>query len=93
MYALGWLFNQSQVLEEFNICTGQATSVKVAANSFRKVSEQRIEQQIVAARSGDVAALVGNASKAKEILKWQSKRTVEDIATDAWRFYQLLRPQ
>lgn len=93
MYALGWLFNQSQVLEEFNICTGQATSVKVAANSFSKVSEQRIEQQIVAARSGDVAALVGNASKAKEILKWQSKRTVEDIATDAWRFYQLLRPQ
>ncbi len=93
MYALGWLFNQSQVLEEFNICTGQATSVKVAANSFSKVSEQRIEQQIVAARSGDVAALVGNASKAKEILKWQSKRNVEDIATDAWRFYQLLRPQ
>ena len=92
MYALGWLFNQNQVLEEFNICTGQATSVKAAANSFSKVSEQHIEQQIVNARSGDVGVLIGNPSKAKEILKWQAKRTVEDIATDAWRFYQLLRP-
>ncbi len=92
MYALGWLFNQSQVLEEFNICTGQATSVKAAANSFSKVSEQHIEQQIVDARSGDVGVLIGNPSKAKELLKWQAKHTVEDIATDAWRFYQLLRP-
>ncbi len=92
MHALGWLFNQSQALEAFNICTGHATSVKQAANLFSKVSEQAIEQHIVAARPGDVSALVGNPEKAKEQLQWQAKRQVENIAEDTWRFYQLLRP-
>ena len=92
MHALGWLFNQRQALESFNICSGQATSVKAAANLFSKVSEQHIEQQVVAPRPGDVGSLVGNPAKAKRLLHWQTKRTVEDIAIDTIRFYQLLRP-
>lgn len=92
MHALGWLFNQSQAFEAFNICTGQATSVKQAANSFSKVTEQVIEQKIVAVRQGDVGALVGNPEKAKQQLHWHAKRNIENIAEDTWRFYQLLRP-
>lgn len=92
MHALGWLFNQRQTFETFNICSGQATSVKQAAEVFSKISEQPIDQQIVAARAGDVGCLVGNPAKAKEILNWKTARSLEDIAADAWRFYQILRP-
>lgn len=92
MHALSWLFNQVQVLETFNICTGKGTSVKEVAEIFAEVTQQPVPQQVVDARTGDVGSLVGNAEKAHTILNWQAKRSVEDMATDLWRFYQFVRP-
>ncbi|ONG37612.1 UDP-glucose 4-epimerase GalE [Alkanindiges hydrocarboniclasticus] len=92
MHALSWLFNQAQVLETFNICTGKGTSVKEVAEIFAEVTQQPVPQQVVDARTGDVGSLVGNAEKAYTILSWQAKRSVEDMATDLWRFYQFVRP-
>ena len=92
MHALSWLFNQVQVLETFNICTGKGTSVKEVAEIFAEVTQQPVPQQVVDARTGDVGSLVGNAEKAYTILSWQAKRSVEDMATDLWRFYQFVRP-
>jgi UDP-glucose 4-epimerase len=92
MHALGWLFNQGQTLQAFNISTGKGTSVKEVAEIFADVTQQPVPQQIVDARSGDVGSLIGNPEKAQKILNWQAKRSVEDMATDLWRFYQFIRP-
>ncbi|TEU26453.1 UDP-glucose 4-epimerase GalE [Alkanindiges illinoisensis] len=92
MHALSWLFNQVQALEAFNICTGKGTSVKEVAEIFADVTQQPVPQQVVGARAGDVGSLVGNPEKAQKILNWQAKRSVEEMATDLWRFYQFVRP-
>lgn len=92
MHALGWLFNQHECIETFNICTGKGSSVKEVADVFTKVTQQAMPQHISPAREGDVGRLIGNPDKAKQILQWQSKRSVEDIATDLWRFYQFAKP-
>ncbi|XID75821.1 UDP-glucose 4-epimerase GalE [Alkanindiges sp. WGS2144] len=92
MHALGWLFNQTQAFDSFNICSGKGISVKQAVGIASEVTEQPISQQVIDERSGDVASLIGNPAHAKEVLHWQAKRSFEDIITDTWRFYQLLRP-
>lgn len=92
MHALGWLFNQAQALEAFNISSGKGTSVREVAKTFTEVTQQPMPEQVVEARSGDVGSLIGNPEKAQKILSWQAKRSVEDMATDLWRFYQFIRP-
>lgn len=92
MHALSWLFNQVQALEAFNICTGKGTSVRQVAETFAEVTQQPVPQQVVAARAGDVGSLIGNPQKAHQILSWQARRSIGDMATDLWRFYQLVRP-
>lgn len=92
MHALSWLFNQAQALESFNICTGKGTSVRQVAEIFAEVTQQAIPQHVVGARAGDVGSLIGNPDKASKLLNWQAKRTVKDMATDLWHFYQFVRP-
>lgn len=93
MYALGWLFNQTQaVCEAFNVARGEGYTVKQVVSIFEKITEQPIPQQLAPGRDGDVASLLADVSKAKSLLKWEAKRSVEDIVTDMWRFYQLIRP-
>ncbi|RYY79543.1 MAG: UDP-glucose 4-epimerase GalE [Moraxellaceae bacterium] len=92
MHALGWLFNQAQALEAFNISSGKGTSVREVAKTFAEVTQQPMPEQVVEARTGDVGSLIGNPEKAQKILSWQAKRSVEDMAGDLWRFYQFIRP-
>lgn len=91
MHALIWLFRQEgRTLEAFNIARGEAVSVKQVIAAFEKVTEQKIAHQVVNTREGDVSSLFGNVKKAKDLLKWEAKRSMEDIAQDLWRFYQTL---
>lgn len=92
MYALGWLFNQVQAVEAFNIARGEGVSVKQVIDTFSSVSEQAIAQQVLPVREGDVGSLIADVTKAKATLNWKATRSIEDIMTDMWRFYQLIRP-
>lgn len=93
MHALGWLFNQQEALEVFNISTGKGTSVKEFTEIFKEVTKQDIQTHSVAARPNEAESLIGNADKAQQRLNWKAKRSVEDMLTDTWRFEQFLKPQ
>lgn len=91
MHALMWLFRQEgPTMEAFNIARGEGLSVKQVISAFEKVTGQSIAQQVLPARQGDVGMLWANVDKAKTTIRWQAKRSVEDIATDLWRFYQAI---
>jgi UDP-glucose 4-epimerase len=67
-----------------NIGTGKGSSVLEVMNMVGKVSGIEFEPKFVQARQGDPAALVADVSRAKALLNWVSKRSLEDIVRSAW---------
>lgn len=73
-------------IEAINLGTGQGYSVLQVLEAFEKASHKKIAYEIVARRPGDIARCFADAKKAKELLKWQAKRTLEDMCESAWKF-------
>ena len=44
--------------------------------------------EIVERRAGDPAVLVADNKKAKEVLDWSPKYSIEEIIQTAWRWHQ-----
>jgi UDP-glucose 4-epimerase len=72
--------------EIFNLGTGKGTSVLQALAIFTKVTGVNMPFTFGPRRSGDVPFLVADVSKAKEILGWQSKYSIEEACHDLWKW-------
>ena len=70
----------------FNLGTGTGYSVLDLVNTFGRVNDMEIPYVIVDRRPGDVARCFANASRAKEKLGWEAKKTLDDMCRDAWRW-------
>ena len=72
----------------YNLGTGRGYSVLEMADTFARVNNCRVPYEITARRPGDIARCWADASKAREILGWQTRYSVEDMCRDAWRWQQ-----
>jgi UDP-glucose 4-epimerase len=54
--------------------------------AFEKVSEKKISYKIDPRRAGDIATCFANPTKAKEILGWEAKKSIEDMCGDIWNW-------
>ena len=70
----------------FNLGTGIGYSVLDLVHTFDHVNSIDIPYQIVERRPGDVARCYADASKAKEKLGWEAKKSLEDMCRDSWRW-------
>lgn len=77
-------------VQVYNLGTGKGTSVLQLLRAFEKVNKIEVPYEIVGRRPGDIAKCYANASKAKNELGWATKRSIEDMCRDAWRFEQHL---
>lgn len=79
--------NKSDV---FNLGTEHGDSVKKVFDTCESVLNRKIPVEVVEKRAGDPAKLYANANKAKEILKWNPKRTLKDSIKTAyaWEYKQ-----
>lgn len=86
--ALDWLNENPSFkgVETFNLGTGNAISVLEVIHAFEKASNQSINYKFVPRRKGDLPAFWADASKAKKVLKWQAKRSLESMMADTWRW-------
>lgn len=75
--------NKSDV---FNLGTEQGDSVKQVFDTCEKVLNKKIAVETVERRAGDPAKLYANANKAKSILNWQPKKTLEDSIKTAYNW-------
>jgi len=80
--------SSSPIYEVFNLGTGNGISVLEAVKAFEKVSGKKLNYKIVDRRPGDVEAIYANNNKAREILHWQPKLTIEDMMLSAWKWEQ-----
>ena len=70
----------------YNLGTGEGVSVMEMVETFKKVNNIEIPYQIKDRRPGDASETYSDASKAKTELGWETKRSLEDICRDGYRF-------
>ena len=79
--------------EAFNLGTGTGSSVLEVITAFEKVSEQKLNYQIVGRREGDITSAYANTDKANNVLGWKAKYSLEDSLASAWKWEQKIREQ
>lgn len=69
-----------------NIGTGKGNSVQELINTFERVTKVKVPYKIGQRRPGDIVKSWADTTKSKEVLGWQTKRTLEDSIRDAWNW-------
>ena len=87
---LACLENERAVGEIFNFCTGRGTSIAQLVDLIKELTKFRGEViwDTIPKRPLDIAVLIGDCSKAKRLLRWKPKFTLEEglkLTIDFWR--------
>jgi UDP-glucose-4-epimerase GalE len=69
-----------------NLGTGHGTSILELLATIKTVTGIDVPHQFASARAGDPPVLYADPAKAKEILGWTAKSTLEDIVSTAWNW-------
>lgn len=72
----------------FNLGTGQGHSVLEMVRSFELASGRAVPCNMAGRRPGDVAISYASADKARELLRWQARRSLQEMCASTWRWQQ-----
>tara|TARA_Y100001968_G_C19401808_1_gene741438 strand:- start:428 stop:1474 length:1047 start_codon:yes stop_codon:yes gene_type:complete len=89
--SIDYLKSKDSCLEFINLGSGYGYSVFQIINQFELSTGIHIPFVIQSRRDGDVAKCYADISKAKKILSWVPKRSLEQICLDGWN-WQLKNP-
>lgn len=78
-------------VETFNLGTGTGSSVLEVIQAFEKVSNKKLNYQIVGRREGDITEAYANTDKANNVLGWKAQSTLEESLASAWKWEQKIR--
>lgn len=78
-------------LEVFNLGTGNGVTVLEAIRSFEKVSGVKLNYETGPRRPGDVMAIYSNNDKAKKLLGWNPKYSLDEMMATAWKWERRLK--
>jgi UDP-glucose 4-epimerase len=71
-------------VEIFNLGTGKGSSVLEVIKTFERVTNQKLNYQIVDRREGDVIQAYADTTKAREILGWQTRLSLDEALLSSW---------
>lgn len=74
--------------EVFNLGTGRGTSVLELLSVFTRVTGKPVPFVIGPRRTGDLAGIWADASKAERLLGWRAERTLEEMCRDSWHYLE-----
>jgi len=69
-----------------NLGSGKPVSVLQLVKAFADASGKPVPYRIVGRRAGDVPAYWADPTLAKQLLGWRTRRSVEQMCADAWRW-------
>lgn len=88
--ALKRMLNRSHLsassFEVFNLGSGKGYSVIDVVNAFSAASGVQIPYKIVEQREGDVDSVFADCKRAKEVLGWETRYSLQDMCRDAWKW-------
>ena len=70
-----------------NIGTGKGTSVLELIKTFEKTNNVAVPYIFGNKRKGDFGSVVADASLANKLLGWSSKKSLEDMCKDGWKWF------
>ena len=70
--------------DAINLGTGHGTSVLQMIKVFENTTKQKIPYEIDDRRPGDVAVSFADATKAKDKLGWEAKKSLAEACRDSW---------
>jgi UDP-glucose 4-epimerase len=82
--------SMAEKIDIINLGSGDGVTVLEAINAFEKISSQKLNYKIEGRRAGDVVSVYADNKKAKSVLGWKPKYTIEDIMLTAWAWEQKL---
>jgi len=71
-------------VEIFNLGTGTGSSVLEVIDTFERVINQKLNYQIVDRREGDVIQAYADTTKAREVLGWQTRLSLDEALKSSW---------
>lgn len=73
----------------FNVCSGKAVSINEIAEKIIKSSARSLKPAYSEPRKGDIMHSLGDSSNAKEMLKFESKKPLEDGLKETLKWFGL----
>jgi len=70
-----------------NLGTGTGTTVKELIATIKAVTGRDFRVDVVERRKGDSPVLVADNSKARDVLGWSPRYSLEDIIASAWKWH------
>lgn len=86
--ALRYIQNNAGLLT-VNLGTGRGISVLQMIATFEQTTGQRVPFEIVGRRPGDIAECWADPTHARHVLGWTTKRSLEDMCADTWRWQHM----
>ena len=77
--------------EIINLGTGTGYCVLEVIHAFEKATGVSIPYEIAPRRSGDIAVMYADPTKAQTLLGWHAEKTLADMCADSWRWQQYSR--
>ncbi len=74
--------------EAFNLGTGAGYSVLEILDTFERVNSVRVPRKFAPRRPGDAAQIFADPNKARKMLGWQARKSLEEMCRDSWRWQQ-----
>ena len=74
-----------------NLGTGNGYSVLDLVKAYQATSGKAIAFKVLGRRLGDVASCYAKVDKAKNLLGWQSKHSLESMCASSWKWQQFRR--
>ncbi|MBK7016896.1 MAG: UDP-glucose 4-epimerase GalE [Sulfuritalea sp.] len=85
--ALDYLTREGGLLT-VNLGAGRGYSVLEMIRAFEEASGRPVPYRIAERRAGDIAQFWADPSLAKKLLGWKTKRGLDSMCADAWRWQQ-----
>lgn len=71
-------------VEVYNLGSGTGSSVLEVVRAFEEASGRPVPYAVAPARTGDVAEIAADPSRANARLRWRTTRSLADACRDAW---------
>tara|TARA_A100001015_G_C15043734_1_gene741778 strand:- start:3699 stop:4604 length:906 start_codon:yes stop_codon:yes gene_type:complete len=76
----------NKIFEKINLGNGSGISVLQLINKYQEVTKQHIKYSFAPRRPGDIAESFADISKAKKILHWEPKLSLNSMIKDSWNW-------
>ena len=89
--SIEWLANQQNVVDYFNLGTGNGHTVMEVIESFERTTGEKLNYEMAPRREGDIEQIWAVTDKAERILGWKAKLKLDDMTSSAWKWQQTVR--